>query len=46
MIAKSLKIGIVLAVMATFFGGTAMADGRNREDRQHHRSQGYHKVKP
>lgn len=43
MIAKSLKIGIVLAVMAAFFGGTAMADGRNREDRQNHRTNGYQK---
>ena len=42
MIAKSLKIGIVLAVMFSFFGGTAMADGR-RGDRQHRSNdRGYH----
>lgn len=43
MIAKSLKIGIVLAVTAIFFTGTAMAGGRHREDRQRHRVHGYHK---
>ena len=44
--AKSLKIGIVLAIMAIFFTGTAMAGQRHREDRQHHRDHGYHKQYP
>ncbi len=43
MIAKSLKIGIVLAVVLAFLGGTAMADGRNRDRHHKKEDRGYHK---
>jgi hypothetical protein len=50
MLAKNLKSVLVLAVALTFFGGTAMADNRGREDHHsqgwNHHAQGYHHARP